>query len=933
MDSFYQLAFPDIAFNYSGDTKVRCPFPHTDHVTGEIFYDQTPSLSIDIEKGIHHCFACHRKGNELQFIQDFMHLSAENAIQLKTILSKATEDIVDWQKAVQILNNDPNKIKMLKEQYHFSEKAIKTLQLGIEGAGRGIAFPVFLFDQLVDVISYNPGQQPKYRKRPRSENGLIMPYDSWKESEKATVIVAGQKDLGIALSNDINAIAITGGEGEIPELFLNDFKDRTVFIVFDNDKAGQDGSKKLATALKPYTKLIRIVDLSSVCTEKGEDLWDFFVKYNKTKKDLIKLINDSEEFTQEDFQKEREKIYPTVSLTDALQAKYVRRVLRSNIQILATDETKFLMPTAYTAKKYKVLGKSENKNQLNEGEELYWTFSKKRPKELFYMIDSNLKEDTIKEYMLKLIKYPQEIGMSINVTSQIPVYKCSVTDLHEATELDARITEFTAYSIGKQLESGKKYKATYSMVQHPFQGNALYMIIYDIEESSDSVTNFVVDQEVKENLDIFKVDINLKDTVDKHVDKLRGIVNADYSGILLMLIDLWYHTPLQFDLRNQKQARAYLDMLIVAESRTGKSTTSMALQKLYELGTRIPLNGSNATIAGIIGGSQKTKNGFQTRAGIIPRSHRGAVIFEELAKMNNDIQKELTEIRSSYTASITRVSGTIHLPAYVRQLSLTNAKTKRAGARSISSYPNGIEVILDLVGQPEDIARYDVIAILPEKGAQNIDPYFKPPTPYPKEAYLDRIRWIWSRESHQVEISQEVYVHTINLANKANDIFYSYIKIFGTETYLKFLRLAIAIAGYVCSTDETYEKIIVKKEHVDLAKDIIVSLYDNDAFRLREFVELERQYIEVTDDDIKILEKLWNGASATLEHLERYATTTSSNLRNVSGKSQDDFSRTMNRLAQNYFVKFDGYDIVPTEKFRKAMKHINRKIDLTVVEI
>lgn len=922
-ESFYELAFPEVSFNLSGETMVNCPFPHK-LPTGEYYYENNPSMGINLEKGVFHCFSCGNKGNEIQFISKYMNIDYKQAHMLKEILEQTTETVEDWKLAQNTLESNSDKLDYLVNNLHFSKDVIKSLHIGIEGAGRGFAFPVLLFDRIVDVISYNPSQIPKVKKRPNSHNGFIMPYDQWKSSKKHTCIVAGQKDLAIALTNNLNAITITGGEGEIPSLFLEDFRDRHVYIIYDNDNPGREGALKVAMALKPYTKLIKIIDLAPICKEKGEDLWDFFIKYNKTKKDLVDIINNTTEFTEEDFQKSKEKIYPTVSLRQATHQEHLNKTLRSNIQVLAVDESKFLMPVAVEGKKVKVIGESPDKNLMQLNEKVFWSFNESRVKDMFYLIDSNLKEENIKKSLKEFLRVPRELGVALTIVAQEPVYKCILTDQIESNELDIVPEEYVAYSLNNKLESGKKYKVTYRLIPHPFQGNTLVMVIFNVEESQDSITNFKVNKDVIANLSLFQVTTSLSHTINQHIQKLKGVVNADYDDTLLKLIDLWFHTPLRFNVGNFKDLRAYLDVVIVGESRTGKSTTAQALQKLYGLCTRVPLNGHNASIAGIIGGSQKTKNGYQTRAGVIPRNHKGGIIFEELVKASTDLLKEITEIRSSGWASITRVSGTINLPASVRMLSLTNTRAQGAVPRPITSYPNGIEILLDIVGTPEDVARYDLIGILPGKGAHEIDPFFNPDKPFSVEAYRDRIRWIWSRTPEQIIITKEIFTYTIQTSNVLNESYNSYIKLFGTETYLKLLRIAIAIAGYTVSTDESFENIIVKKEHIDYAKELMIQLYDNDVFRFRDFVIAERKFSEVDDEGIKELQKLWQQNQKILLYLENYSKTQSKTLKTISGLDDSSYNLIMSSLTTGLFVRYEGYDIIPTERFRKTMKQIDR---------
>src|SRR5574344_2780527 len=196
--------------------------------------------------------------------------------------------------------------------------------------------------------------------------------------------------------------------------------------------------------------------------------------------------------------------------------------------------------------------------------------------------------------------------------------------------------EFTAYSIKRKLESGKKYRATYKLVPHPYRGQALIMIILDVEDSSDSVSNFTLTDEVKKNLDIFR---NLKGTTTERITQLaerfKGVLGYNGYNQLITTFDLAYHTVLEFNFGMFKNVRGYLDTLIVAESRVGKSTTAEAMQKLYGLGTFTSLAGSSATIAGLIGGSNKVNGSYQTRAGAIPQNHRGLMIMEELGKSNS----------------------------------------------------------------------------------------------------------------------------------------------------------------------------------------------------------------------------------------------------------------------------------------------------------
>ena len=142
------------------------------------------------------------------------------------------------------------------------------------------------------------------------------------------------------------------------------------------------------------------------------------------------------------------------------------------------------------------------------------------------------------------------------------------------------------------------------------------------------------------------------------------------------------------------------------------------------------------------------------------------------------------------------------------------------------------------------------------------------------------------------------------------------------------MRVAIAIAGYVVSTDDTFSKIIIKKEHVEYAVNYLISLYDNPTFRFREFVKEEQSYTEIDNESVTILQELYNKHSTLLTHLEGNSETNKSNLIAIAGLPNEEFNAIMNRLVALKFIRFSGYDITPTERFRRGMFKINRRIKL-----
>ena len=919
MGNFFEYYFSEYDFEKK-ETAVCCPFPH--HTESGVEYQETiPSAHINLDKGVFHCKVCEKGLSEVSFISEILGCKYEAASKIAS-LYRDVENLYSWNQ----LKLNP-RTKEICNELGISDEVIEELHLKTENREEDIAFPVLMYGKVVDVRNYSPyNRAAKIRSRAGSTTGMVIPFDLWINTNPHTwtIICAGEKDMAVARSNGFNAITLTGGEKALPKI-LKPFKNRRVAICYDHDEAGIEGAKSVAAAILPYAAEVRIcTGFHEICKEHGEDITDFFTKYKKTKRDLQKYIIDSPVFTPEEAAVVSKVTHPFVTLLEASQPKYIGRVVQSNIQVVATYEKAMPVPTTIHAVKLNTNG-DDKYNLMQQGETRDWELCDKTCQDVLKLVDNNFTEQQIRDNTREILGITKvERDVKIERPTKETVYQCNVTDLFEVTTKNPQTIEFVAYVIGKRLESGKKYCITYKLTPHPFKGQQLTMIILDATEAADSITDFHLTEDNKKMLDQVKnMEGSVHDKVETLSEMAKSYIGYDGYNKLIKAIDLSFHAALQFNF-NGNTERGTLDTLIVTESRIGKSSTAEALQKLYSLGTFVSLAGGNATIAGIIGGSNKVNGSYQTRAGLLPMNHRGLVIFEELAKCDKDLVKALTDTRSSGSVKITRVSGDLQLPALVRMITLSNVKSSSKNIQPIASYPNGITILVDLIGAPEDIARYDLMLVMGETGNRIIDPNWRPITPFEPDVYKTKIRWVWSRNPDQIIITRDVVEYIFKKCNELNSKYDSHIKIFGTEAWKKVARLATAIAGYVVSTDDTYEKIIVTTECVDEAVDYLISCYDNNTFKLKEYVDNERRYGDIDDDGIKLLQDIYNQSPMTIRQLSVLDKTNRMNLISATGLDNDMYNKLMNRLVQGAFVKFDGYDIVPTERFRKGFGLIDK---------
>jgi DNA primase len=902
----------------SGETAVCCPFPHLTS-GGMSYFETNPSAHCNTTSKLYHCKVCGTGYSETQFIQQLLGCGVADAKKIQHCF-ETTEDLHDWNDST-ILTPDSKSRAM---SLGISEEVITELNLRTPaGSGDLIAFPVFMFDHLIDIRKYDPGNKPKVMSRSKSPMGMIIPFDKWRESafNRTTLICAGEKDMAIARTYGFNAITITGGEASLPKA-LKYFKDRKVVIAYDNDGAGILGAKKLAATLKPYTSTVKVLTkFHEVCSNRGEDITDFFMKYRKTKEDLIKFMEETDDYipTPDDLKRN----YPIIDLLTASRPENLNKIVRSNIQIVAVSEATYTIPSVIMAEKFKVSGD----DYMAVGETREWELNEETCQDLLHLMDNNFTEEIIAKNTRNIMKIMlKEKYVNIKTLEKKTIFKAYVTDMFETSATDTQPMEYTAYSIAHKLESGKKYMATYKLVPHPYKGQQLTMIVLDIVQANDSVSNFQITTLIKEHLKTFQ---DITGTVNQRMntitEKAKGLIGYNGNNQLIQTIDLAFHTVLQFKFGTFKQVRGYLDTIIVGESRTGKSSTADILRSTYALGTFTSLAGNSATIAGLVGGSNKTSSGYQTRAGTIPQNHKGLIIFEEFGKSNANVTKELTDIRSSNEVRISRVSGTITLPAMVRMIALTNTKSTGGMLKPIASYPNGIIILTELIGTAEDIARYDIALVSADRGNSQIDPLWEAPEPFTTEEYQARIRWVWSRTPDQIVISKELSKYIMDTANALNTEYACHIKVFGTEAWKKLTRLALAVAGYLVSTDATYEHLILEQDHVDFARNYLISIYDNPTFKLREYAEHERKYSTIDADGISALQDIYQKSPGLILQLEQCATASRNMLAAATGLDQNELNNALTSLTKGLFVQFSNHEIIPTERFRLGLSKINRK--------
>lgn len=247
--------------------------------------DNKPSLSINEEQSVYHCFGCQWSGH----LYDPDHKRKENnARKLKIesqIIPIPKSQIESYAKAL-----SDEGIQFLKEIRGITSEVIHKYKMGWCKEKQRFTIPIPWQGRYVNVRLYHPDKNPKILPISPGRSIQLFPENQLKNNE--IWLCEGELDTLCAISHGLSAITVTGGAGSWKEEFTPLFKDKKVNIVYDCDEAGRKGAEKIAEILSKVAE-VKIVDLG---LGEGEDLTNWLVDYGKTKEELEKLASKTPVF-------------------------------------------------------------------------------------------------------------------------------------------------------------------------------------------------------------------------------------------------------------------------------------------------------------------------------------------------------------------------------------------------------------------------------------------------------------------------------------------------------------------------------------------------------------------------------------------------------------------------------------------------------------
>jgi hypothetical protein len=894
---FFERYFTDTNFNLGAEeVKVLCPFHN----------DTSPSASINIKKDLFHCWVCGVGYNEQQFLARMNNISLSDAHKIVLKTNETTHEWTLVEKAELWAN--PTFLQKV-EALGIDRKIINELHLGLVKDNKGrayLGYPVFYNGILMDTRRFNISKfegVPKIMSNAGAEAGFVMPYDVWIKDTNLTYIFEGEKKMALARSLGLNAITLTGGANARPNDFvINAFKDRDVIICYDNDDAGRDGAYKVHEKLKPIAKSVKYINIGEVVSGVGDDFYDMIMTYKKTINDFLALPHyDFVEKTDT-----KKKVF--TPLKKALKENRIKEDLLTEVLVSAEYSDVYAVPSMVEFEKT-----NNDDGDMLLGEKKSWFLDMKNEKQILELMETDAKQQNVNNMLKAYAGIPKEKGVKITIKESKAVYKVKITDKHSDDTFSIDLYTF------KPMVVGNEYEINYNIHTHPNKHQRLVSIATDVQDIS-AYDDFKPDNAI---FSAFRGSGTVKERLASLYMSAKHHVAKHLKYDLWLMADLVFNSILEFKY-DKEVIRGALDVFILGDTQVGKSETTSKLVELYNFGHFLSLKTS--TTVGLIGGSNKVEGSWLNTVGAIPRQHTRLAVLEEFSGAKPEFVKTMTDIRSSGKLRLARAAGELNVPCRLRMITISNPINDIQGnPRFLSTFPNGVLPLMELIKSAEDVARYDGF-LLVEKVRERVNPFNNKLAgePLPKEYYEHKIQWVATRKPDDVVFADNSDSYIWEKAEELNSMFESNFPLFGTTTPLKLARFSVAMASLLANTDESLTKVIVNKEIVDAVAEFFYKVYDNPVFKLKEYKLEVDSYNELVVGDVDELENIWSRNATMLDFLANQSGTSRNNLRAISGLETDEFSKIFNRLSQFRFIRLHGENVYPTEKYRLGMSKIDK---------
>lgn len=203
----------------------------------------------------------------------------------------------------------------------------------------------------------------------------------------------------------------------------------------------------------------------------------------------------------------------------------------------------------------------------------------------------------------------------------------------------------------------------------------------------------------------------VREAIEKHDCRMseEGFGIYRRSQVVTSIL-LTYCSPLKFYFQGRLLPRGWLDVLILGDTRCGKSVLAEGILNKLQMGQLICCEG--ASFVGLVGGLQQlsSRSKWNIIWGKIPLNSGKLVVLDELSSYPVEEIGKMSGLRSSGIAEISKVESGMTRAA-TRLIWISNPRNDM----KLNQFVYGVEAVRELIGRPEDIARFDFVLAIREE--------------------------------------------------------------------------------------------------------------------------------------------------------------------------------------------------------------------------
>ena len=828
-----------------GEQRMFCPIcedPNLSH---------SPSASMNIEEGKWNCLKGEHGGSISSLVAELKNEGwdvASLAARTKTPPKRPEKPVKkasDLPTQSQLdawtadLMDDPRVRNKLMEQRGITLETIASSQLGWDG--RRYVIPVYDVDgELINVRRYALGASSGQKMLNAPGHGTAALYrpDRLKEAREV-VITEGEMDCILLNQHGIPAVTHTAGASTFRPAWGPMFEGKRVWICYDVDDAGRAGSVKVKRAIEKFADAVYIIDLP--LETKGADVTDYLHGEGYTGDDFRALMDEAAA-EESDAPISVPEYGLEVSLQESMSQERQGESLSLTVSIAGKQQEPFLVPKRFVVYcdqskascKMCPVALAGGKLEINIRE---------NSADLFRMVDSS--EQRQRQILMEIS------GARCGTRAEIDILEnWNVEELLTLPSVDNRKDDETQQPVRRTIfsvsthktEVNRKVNIVGKNVPDPKSGKMRFLAWKNTPVDLD-IDKFDLPEDQRARLQRFKVgpdESPLDKCFDIAADMAENVTHIYGRDILHVAYDLVWHSVLSFKIGDMDVDKGWLEMMVVGDTRTGKSEIAHQLVKHYQSGLVQSCEGMS--FPGLIGGVQQIDNRWHMTWGVIPMNDRRMVVLDEVSGLHEkNVIEQMSSVRSSGIAQVTKIVSE-ETSARTRLAWITNPAD---GSMIMQHSQRGIGALRTVVPAAEDIARFDFVVATAK---DDVDPKIinagfteKHSPSYPSQDCEALIKWIWSRTRDQVVVTYKAAKAATNAALEMGERYVSDPPLIqGENVRFKILRIAAALAGRTFSHDRQ-DRLLVQEDHVLDAVRFLDMIYSEESLG---YARMSRRTIE-----------------------------------------------------------------------------------------